>query len=65
MHLGPHSILIVMGLEFRPDLSAPDVAAATERLHGRIRKAVEGSTDAQLSVIEAASPGGRALDKAA
>ena len=53
MHLGPHAILVTLGIRFRPELTAPRVETAIERLQARITKALEGSTDARLVVIEA------------
>jgi divalent metal cation (Fe/Co/Zn/Cd) transporter len=52
MHLGPRSILVTLGIRFRPELTVPEVEVAIERLQGRIGKALEGSTSARLVVIE-------------
>lgn len=38
MHLGPRQVLLNMGVVFRPDLSARDLARAIERLEAAIRR---------------------------
>jgi len=53
MHLGPRAILIALGVEFRPELSAPAIADAVVRLQQHIYQAVEHSTTARLILIEA------------
>jgi len=39
MHFGPHQVLLNLDVEFRPDLSAEEVAAAIDRLEQSIRDA--------------------------
>lgn len=65
MHIGPHDILIVAGVQFRRDLSVPGVETATTRLQHAIKKALEGSTNAKLIVIEPTHSGVDAFGKAA
>jgi cation diffusion facilitator family transporter len=55
MHVGPHAILVALGVRFRPDLSTREIERVVGRLHERVRTAVAGSTDARLVVIEPAS----------
>jgi cation diffusion facilitator family transporter len=38
MHLGPEEILLAMGVEFKPELSAPEIIRAIERLEAHIRQ---------------------------
>lgn len=37
MHFGPHQILLNLEVEFRPEMKAPEIAAAVERLENKIR----------------------------
>ncbi|HEX7030668.1 MAG TPA: cation diffusion facilitator family transporter [Gammaproteobacteria bacterium] len=39
MHLGPNEVLLTMEIEFKPELSAADVAATIDRMDRRIRAA--------------------------
>jgi cation diffusion facilitator family transporter len=52
LHVGPHAILVALGLRFSPDLSVPEVEKVVGRLHTRIKAALAGATDARLIVIE-------------
>jgi cation diffusion facilitator family transporter len=52
MHLGPRSILIVLGVHFRPGLDTRAVEAAVQRIHDRVRRAVGDSTRPRLIVVE-------------
>jgi cation diffusion facilitator family transporter len=56
MHIGPHDILVVLGLQFRATLTVPQVQAAIGRLQQAVKAAVGESTHAQLIVIEPARP---------
>jgi divalent metal cation (Fe/Co/Zn/Cd) transporter len=38
MHLGPDDVLLTMEIEFEPDLSAAETAAAIDRLDKAIRQ---------------------------
>lgn len=40
VHMGPTEVLVTLGVELRPDLSADDVARAIGRLDARVREAV-------------------------
>jgi cation diffusion facilitator family transporter len=40
VHMGPREVLVTLGVELRPDLSADDVARAIGRLDARVREAV-------------------------
>ena len=42
IHLGPHDILVALGIEFERTLSAPDVAAAVVRIEKQIRERIPG-----------------------
>jgi divalent metal cation (Fe/Co/Zn/Cd) transporter len=52
MHLGPTSILIVLGVHFRPGLDTRAVEAAVQRIHDSVRRAVGNSTRPRLIVVE-------------
>ena len=56
MHLGPEALLIVLQIDFRDDLRAADVEAATERLRGSVADAVGEAGKRRLVVIEPAAP---------
>jgi cation diffusion facilitator family transporter len=55
MYFGPHSVLVAMDVEFKPALSTAEIAAAVNRLEGRIRAALP---DVQHIYIEARSLSG-------
>jgi cation diffusion facilitator family transporter len=60
MSLGPRAVLAVLGVTFARDLSAPEVAAAVERLQQRVIERLDGLTDRRLVVIEPTpAPAGR------
>ena len=60
MSLGPRAVLAVLGVTFARDLSAPEVAAAVERLQQRVIGRLDGLTDRRLVVIEPTpAPAGR------
>jgi cation diffusion facilitator family transporter len=65
MHLGPHSILIVLAVQFARDLRTPQVEEAVARLHRRLGQVLGDVTDPRLIVIEPAPAGGRALGQVA
>ena len=65
MHIGPHDILIVAGVQFHRDLAVPGIEAAITRLQHTVKRALEESTNAQLIVIEATHSGAAAFGKAA
>jgi cation diffusion facilitator family transporter len=65
MHIGPHDILVVLGLEFQPALTTPHVQEAIVRLQGAIKGAVGESTHPRLIVIEPARPDVAAFGAAA
>ena len=52
MHLGPTRILIVVEARFAPELRAPDVERAVERVQRRIIEILGHRTDSRLIVIE-------------
>ena len=54
MHLGPHSLLIVVSVEFARDLDTAGIEAAVTRLHERIGAALRETTSPRLIVIEPA-----------
>jgi hypothetical protein len=55
MSLGPHRILVVLGIAFPRDLPASGVTTAVERLEQRVIERLDGITDRRLVVIEPAS----------
>lgn len=55
MSLGPHRVLVVLGVVFARDLPASGVAAAVERLQQRVIDRLDGITDRRLVVIEPAT----------
>jgi cation diffusion facilitator family transporter len=65
MHIGPHDILVVLGLQFRATLTGPQVQAAIGRLQQAVKAAVGESTHARLIVIEPARPDATAFGAAA
>jgi cation diffusion facilitator family transporter len=65
MHIGPHDILVVLGLEFQPTLTVPRVQEAIVRVQQAIKDAVGESTHARLIVIEPARPDAAAFGAAA
>jgi cation diffusion facilitator family transporter len=65
MHLGPHTLLVVVSVEFAPDLEAGGVHAAVTRLHARLAEALGDITDARLIVIEPAPVTDRGAPRAA
>lgn len=54
MHVGPEDILIVLSVDFRDELSAPQLETAVRRLHEQVTEAVRGLTSARLIVVEPA-----------
>ena len=65
MHIGPHDILIVAGVQFHRDLPVPRIEAAITRLQHRVKKALEETTTVDLIVIEPTQSGVAAFGKAA
>ncbi|MGH7367793.1 MAG: cation diffusion facilitator family transporter [Candidatus Rokuibacteriota bacterium] len=63
MHIGPHDILVALGIQFRPDLTTLRIQAAITRLQQAIRKALGESTNPGLIIIEPAAPDGDAFGK--
>jgi cation diffusion facilitator family transporter len=61
MHIGPHDILVALGIQFRQDLTTLGIQDAITRLQHAIRKALGESTNAGLIIIEPAAPGGEAF----
>jgi divalent metal cation (Fe/Co/Zn/Cd) transporter len=61
MHVGPRSILVVIGVDFPRELTTATLEAAVERLHQHVREAAGGRTDAWLIVIEPARDQARAF----
>jgi cation diffusion facilitator family transporter len=55
MSLGPHRVLVVLGIAFPRDLPASGVTTAVERLEQRVIERLDGITDRRLVVIEPAS----------
>jgi divalent metal cation (Fe/Co/Zn/Cd) transporter len=53
MHLGPEALLVVLQVDFRDDLSAPDVEAATARLRATVAEAAGQAGKRRFVVIEA------------
>jgi hypothetical protein len=53
MHLGPEALLVVLQVDFRDDLSAADVEAATERLRATVAEAAGQAGKRRFVVIEA------------
>jgi divalent metal cation (Fe/Co/Zn/Cd) transporter len=54
MHLGPHSLLIVVSVEFAEGLDTAGIEAGVSRLHARLTEALGDTTDGRLIVIEPA-----------
>lgn len=52
LHLGPQDIMLAMNIEFRDDLSADEIEAATRRIERKIR---ESHTEVKRIFLEAAS----------
>jgi cation diffusion facilitator family transporter len=52
LHLGPESLLVALGLQFRGELSGPDVARAVARLQQAIHLALDPVTQPHLILIE-------------
>lgn len=52
MHLGPDALLTVVGVQFRDDLTAPEVTAAVSRIQDKIRAALGDETTPRMIVIE-------------
>jgi cation diffusion facilitator family transporter len=53
MHLGPEALLVVLQVDFRDDLSAADVEAATARLRAKVAEAAGQAGKRRFVVIEA------------
>ncbi len=52
MHLGPTSLLVVLEIDFRDELSAAEVEAASARLRRTVAAAVGETGDPRLVVID-------------
>jgi cation diffusion facilitator family transporter len=52
MHLGPDALLVVVGVQFRDELTAAEVAAAVSRIQERIRAVLDDRTTTRMIVIE-------------
>jgi cation diffusion facilitator family transporter len=52
MHMGPHDILVALGVRFRRHLTTPRIEAAIVRLQRAIRDTLDGATNASLILIE-------------
>jgi divalent metal cation (Fe/Co/Zn/Cd) transporter len=52
MHLGPAALLVVVGVQFREELTAAEVTAAVSRIQEKIRAALGDDTTARMIVIE-------------
>jgi cation diffusion facilitator family transporter len=59
MHIGPHRILVVLLVQFSPELHVPEVEDLVARLQRAVAEALEGDTDSRLVVIEPAPLGRR------
>jgi cation diffusion facilitator family transporter len=63
MSLGPRRVLVVLGVAFARELSAPAIATTVERLEQRVIERLDGLTDRRLVVVEPArvepAPAGR------
>jgi cation diffusion facilitator family transporter len=69
LYFGPHTVLVAMDVEFQPELSTADVAAAVDRLETRIRQELPDVkhiyVEAETLRRAAGSPGPSASDAAA
>lgn len=65
LHIGPHDILVVLGIRFHRELATVALEATIERLQTAIKRAIGTSTTARLVVIEPARSGVAAFGKAA
>ena len=52
MHLGPDALLVVVGAQFRDELTAAEVAAAVNRIQEGMRAVLDDRTTARMIVIE-------------
>ena len=59
MHVGPTSLLVVLQVDFRDELSAADVEVAAERLRGAVTAVVGDAGKRRLVVIEPVASSGR------
>jgi cation diffusion facilitator family transporter len=55
LHLGPETVLVALGVHFRPDLSAADVEHGVQRLQTAIERELDGLTNPRLILIEPTS----------
>jgi cation diffusion facilitator family transporter len=65
MHVGPHAVLVVLGVHFAEDLTTDRLERAVARVQDRVRRALGGDTDARLVVIEPTRPETRTFGAAA
>jgi divalent metal cation (Fe/Co/Zn/Cd) transporter len=54
MHLGPRELLIVLGVDFRDDLGAPEIEDAVARLRQHVGEELEDVTNPHLIIVEPA-----------